>query len=81
MAEQNKVVVLPDGLKRIAAHAFYDNTTLEEIHLPESLEHIGENAFSGCSSLKHVYVPCGDNERFSEMLPELKQIIDNELPF
>lgn len=27
MAEQDKVVVLPDGLKSIAANAFYNNTT------------------------------------------------------
>ena len=81
MAEQNKAVVLPDGLKSIAAHAFYNNTTMEEIYLPKSLEHVGGDAFLGCSSLKHVYVPYGEIKRFSKMLPKLKKIIDNDLPF
>lgn len=81
MAEQDKVVVLPDGLKSIAANAFYNNTTLEEIYLPKSLEHVGDDAFLGCSSLKHVYVPYGEIKRFSIMLPKLKKIIDNDLPF
>lgn len=81
MAEQDKVVVLPDGLKRIAANAFYGNTTLERIYLPKSLEYVGENAFLGCSSLKQVFVPYGEKERFIRMLPKLKKIIDNDLPF
>ena len=81
MAEQDKVVVLPDGLKSIAANAFYNNTTLEEIYLPKSLEHVGYDAFLVCSSLKHVYVPYGEIKRFSIMLPKLKKIIDNDLPF
>lgn len=81
MVEQDKVVALPDGLKRIAANAFYGNTTLEKIYLPKSLEYVGENAFEGCSSLKQVFVPYGEKERFTRMLPKLKKIIDNDLPF
>ena len=81
MVEQDKVVVLPDGLKRIAANAFYGNTILEQVYLPKSLEYVGENAFKGCSSLKQVFVPYGEKVRFTRMLPKLKKIIYNDLPF
>ena len=81
MVEQDKVIVLPEGLKRIAANAFYNNTTLETVYLPKSLEYVGENAFWGCLSLKQVFVPYGEKEKFSKMLPKLKEIIDNDLPF
>lgn len=38
-------VELPEGMKKIADHAFINNYNLKEVIMPESLEEIGEYAF------------------------------------
>ena len=48
-------VILPNGLKNIAADSFSNNKTLTTINIPESVESIGSNAFSNCSALTDVY--------------------------
>lgn len=46
--------VVPDGVKSIAANAFYGNFSLTNISLPESITAIGENAFYKCYYLETV---------------------------
>lgn len=46
--------VVPDGVKSIAANAFYGKFSLTNISLPESVTAIGENAFYMCSYLASV---------------------------
>ena len=45
---------VPDGVKSIAANAFYGKFSLTNISLPESITAIGENAFYMCSYLASV---------------------------
>ena len=47
-------VVIPDGVKIIAAQAFKDNTSIKSVTFPESLVSIGEEAFCGCKNLSTV---------------------------
>lgn len=50
-------VVLPDGVTRIGAYAFWGCLSLEEIILPQTLTSLGENAFDGCTALTTVEIP------------------------
>lgn len=52
---QEKVVV-PDGVRVIAAEAFKEHMEIKEVVLPDSLLTVGEGAFEGCSKLS-VVVP------------------------
>ena len=45
---------VPNGVKSIAANAFYGNFSLTNISLPESITAIGENAFYKCYYLETV---------------------------
>ena len=53
-------IYLPNGdsfyVKSIAAHAFENNTTIEELHVAWGVELVYDKAFSGCTNLKKVYV-------------------------
>lgn len=47
-------IVIPDGVKIIAAQAFKDNTSVKSVTFPESLVSVGEEAFCGCKNLTTV---------------------------
>ena len=51
---------LPNGtsypVKVIAASAFENNTTIEELHVACGVDRVCDKAFSGCTHLKKVYV-------------------------
>ncbi len=47
-------VLIPDGVRVIAAEAFQGHTELETLELPESLRVIGEAAFEGCTGLREI---------------------------
>ncbi|MGN1307020.1 MAG: leucine-rich repeat protein [Faecousia sp.] len=48
---------MPDGITEIAARAFANNVSIQEVYLPESLQTLGESAFNGCSNLTKVVCP------------------------
>ncbi|MBO4501535.1 MAG: leucine-rich repeat domain-containing protein, partial [Clostridia bacterium] len=52
-----KSVVLPEGLTKLNARAFYQCTTLESVTLPSTLTRINSAAFYGCAQLKGVVLP------------------------
>ncbi len=52
-------VVIPNGVTKIAARAFYGCKGITKITLPESVTEIGEYAFYGCSALTEINLPDG----------------------
>lgn len=55
----NKVVVIPDGVKKINWSAFDKDSGVEEVTVPEGVTEICEDAFFHCSSLRKVVMPDG----------------------
>ncbi len=49
--------VMPSGVKKIAARAFYGCDALCVLYLNEGLEEIGSEAFFGCESLERLVLP------------------------
>lgn len=47
-------VIIPEGVKTIAAYAFADMTSLRRVVLPSTLERIDQGAFYGCTALTTV---------------------------
>lgn len=58
-ATKSKVVVVPQGVTKIGASAFYSNPVLEKVVLPSSVKQIMMSAFSKCPNLKEVVLPNG----------------------
>lgn len=54
---KEKVVKVPEGIKTIAASAFWNNVFIEEVILPESLVQLGGDCFYCCYNLKKVNIP------------------------
>lgn len=50
-------VVVPEGVTRIAPHAFMHCRSLTHITLPEGLQAIGVGAFMDCSCLQGIVIP------------------------
>ena len=51
-----KTLSLPNTLKKISNHAFYQCDELEVLELPKSIEEIQEMAFAGCRGLKTIKI-------------------------
>ncbi len=47
-------VVIPDGVRVIAAEAFRGHSEMESVTMPESLRVIGEGAFEDCTGIKEI---------------------------
>ncbi len=58
-SEIPEMIVLPETVREIYGHAFYDSLNLREIQLPDGLKEIGEWAFSGCQRLQTIQLPEG----------------------
>ena len=54
---KEKTVKVPQGIKTIAAGAFWNNVFIEEVILPESLVQLGGDCFYCCYNLKKVNIP------------------------
>ncbi len=50
----DSVVVIPDGVRVIADHAFWSIDHIEAVEVPASVEEVGESAFWSCSGLRYV---------------------------
>ena len=61
-------VTIPNSVTSIGNSAFYCCTGLTSVTIPNSVTSIGSLAFSNCSGLTSIYVPCGEMERFKQLL-------------
>lgn len=48
---------IPDHVRSIGKHAFYESSVDDTLKLPKSLELIQSQAFSGCKNIKHLVLP------------------------
>ena len=48
-------VIIPDGVKKIANEAFYNNGRLKSVTIPESVTNIGDRALDDCKNLASVF--------------------------
>ena len=53
---EEKVVVVPSGIKTIASGAFFGFHGIEEIIIPETVENIETHAIVQCFDLKHLVI-------------------------
>ncbi|MBQ7005878.1 MAG: leucine-rich repeat domain-containing protein [Clostridia bacterium] len=47
-------IIIPEGVEKISAYAFYGNTFLKSVTLPDTLTGIGAEAFYKCENLESV---------------------------
>ncbi len=73
-------LILPSGLKKVGAYAFYGCYALEELDFPLSVSDWGAGVFTGCSGLKRLKVRPGRGGRscLKEVLFELHQTLEVE---
>ena len=55
--DNGETIVIPEGIKVIAAEAFQNRTRFKTITLPESLEQIEYEGFRSCSNLTKIDIP------------------------
>ena len=64
-----KSLVIPEGVTTIEAEAFKFCSSLVSVTFPSSITSIyGSYLFHGSGNIKAIFVPCGEVERFKEML-------------
>ena len=68
-------VVIPNSVTSIGSWAFSWCSGLTSVVIPNSVTSIGDYAFDECSSLTAIYVPCGEMERFKQMLGDYSSYI------
>lgn len=54
---ESKCVRVPEGIRSIAASAFWNNLYIERVILPQSLEELGGDCFYYCTNLRQVNIP------------------------
>lgn len=52
-----KSITLPDSVTRIEDFAFYNCSSLADVHLSANLEYLGQHVFSYCEAIKSINIP------------------------
>lgn len=52
-------VILDEGIRKIGAYTFYNNSKIKSFTIPDSVTTLGEYAFSGCTKLSAITIPDG----------------------
>ena len=75
-------VTIGNSVTSIGYEAFYGCSGLTSVTIPNSVTSIEIYAFEGCTGLTAIYVPCGEMERFKQMLNNDSRINDHApLPY
>ncbi len=74
-------VTIPNSVTSIANYAFFGCSSLTSVTIPNSVTSIGEGAFYECSSLTSIYVPCGEIERFKQLLKNDSRVKYEPVPY
>lgn len=61
-------IVIPNSVTCIEERAFEYCENLKSIYLGSGLDTIGNGVFWHCDSLTNIYAPCGEIERFKQLL-------------
>jgi len=54
---ENTSLVIPTGITRVSAYAFYNQMGIVSVVIPDSVESVGASAFSGCKNVKEITGP------------------------
>ncbi len=74
-------VTIPNSVTSIGHYAFTGCSSLISVTIPNSVTSIGEGAFNECSSLTSIYVPCGEMERFKQLLKNDSRVKYEPVPY
>lgn len=72
----NKKIEIPNGIKKIRAHAFDNIDYIEWIKLPCTLKDLSVEIFDCDATIDKVYVPIGCKSFFASKLPDFEGIIE-----
>ena len=61
-SEENREVIIPEGIEEIAENTFRGFTNLETVTFPKSLKVVSASAFADCKNLKSVNMNTGLEE-------------------
>lgn len=76
--ESLKQIDIPDSVEVIEDGAFANCYSLESVRLPKSIKQLGDSLFNECDELKHIIIPIGTKNKYVKLLPEYKDIIEEQ---
>ena len=66
-----KSFIIPECIKKIGSHAFYQCSSLKYVTIPKSIQHIDKTAFDACGQLDYIITDnTSEKNRVISLLPE-----------